>query len=155
AMSLIERQVLAMMHRLIYSNAVDFYEQHIQKKESTLGVFLSGGTLSNITAMWCARNISLGPNGNFAGVEVEGLLAALNHYGFRNSVIIGSPAMHYSFDKAAGLLGLGERGLIRVPPGLNDRIDLKALKETIQFCKERKDHIIAIVGIAGSTDAGT
>lgn len=153
-MTLVERQALAMMHRLVYSGSDDFYEQHIQNRESTLGVFVSGGTLANITAMWCARNASLGPNGSFAGVESEGLPAALKHYGFQRAVAIGSEAMHYSFDKAAGLLGLGERGLIRVPLDMDDRIDLSALKQTIRACRARNEHILAIIGVAGSTDAG-
>jgi glutamate decarboxylase len=153
-MTLVERQALAMMHRLVYSGSDDFYEQHIQNRESTLGVFVTGGTLANITAMWCARNASLGPNGSFAGVESEGLPAALKHYGFQRAVAIGSEAMHYSFDKAVGLLGLGERGLIRVPLDMNDRIDLTALKQTIRACRARNEHILAIIGVAGSTDAG-
>jgi putative pyridoxal-dependent aspartate 1-decarboxylase len=153
-LSLIERQALAMMHRLIYSGGDDFYEQHIKNRESTLGVFVSGGTLANITAMWCARNTTLGRNGSFRGVEVEGLPEALNYYGFRSAVIIGSEAMHYSFDKAAGLLGLGERGLVRVPLDLEDRIDLAALKVTIQACRLRNEHILALIGVAGSTNTG-
>ncbi|MHC4618919.1 MAG: aminotransferase class V-fold PLP-dependent enzyme [Planctomycetota bacterium] len=153
-MTPVERQALAMMHRLVYSGSDGFYEQHIQDRESTLGVFVSGGTLANITAMWCARNTSLGPNGSFAGVESEGLPAALNRYGYQRAVIIGSEAMHYSFDKAAGLLGLGERGLIRVPLDVDDRINLQALRKTILDCHARDEHILALVGVAGSTDAG-
>jgi putative pyridoxal-dependent aspartate 1-decarboxylase len=153
-LSLIERQALAMMHRLIYSCEDDFYERHIQNRESTLGVFVSGGTLANITAMWCTRNATLGRNGSFPGVEVEGLPEALNYYGFRRAVIIGSEAIHYSFDKAAGLLGLGERGLVRVPLDDENRIDLAALKEAIQACRQRKEHILALIGVAGSTNAG-
>jgi glutamate decarboxylase len=69
-------------------------------------------------------------------------------------VVIGPESMHYSFDKAACLLGLGQRGLIRVPTDDRGRMDMAALHETVAACQARKTHIIALVGVAGSTDAG-
>ncbi len=154
ALSLCERQALAVMHRLVYDCAARFYERHAQNGDSTLGVVTSGGTVANITALWAARNDSLGPRGDFGGVEREGLLAALRHYRYADAVVIGPESMHYSFTKAAGLLGISERGLIRVPTDYRGRMDLAALRETVAACRARGAHVIAIVGVAGSTDAG-
>jgi glutamate decarboxylase len=154
ALSLCERQALAMMHRLVYDFAGRFYERHAQNSDSTLGVVASGGTVANITALWAARNASLGPRGDFGGVEREALPAALRHYGHADAVVIGPESMHYSFAKAAGLLGIGERGLIRVPTDYRGRMDLAALRETVAACRAQGAHVIAIVGVAGSTDAG-
>jgi glutamate/tyrosine decarboxylase-like PLP-dependent enzyme len=56
-----ERQALAMIHRLIFRMPDEFYAEHGQSKESTLGMIVSGGTIANITALWCARNASLAP----------------------------------------------------------------------------------------------
>lgn len=154
ALSLCERQALAMMHRLVYDCAARFYERHAQNSDSTLGVVTSGGTVANITALWAARNASLGPRGDFGGVEREGLLAALRHHGHADAVVIGPESMHYSFTKAAGLLGIGERGLIRVPTDYRGRMDLAALRETVTACRAKGTHVIAVVGVAGSTDAG-
>jgi glutamate decarboxylase len=154
ALSLCERQALAMMHRLVYDRAARFYERHAQHSDSTLGIVTSGGTVANITALWAARNASLGPRGDFGGIEREGLLAALRHHGCAGAVVIGPESMHYSFTKAAGLLGIGERGLLRVPTDYRGRMDLAALRETIAACQFQGLHIIAIVGVAGSTDAG-
>jgi glutamate decarboxylase len=154
ALSLCERQALAMMHRLVYDFAGRFYERHIQHSESTLGLVTCGGTVANITALWAARNAALGPRGDFGGIEREGLPAALKHYGYADAVVIGPESMHYSFTKAAGLLGIGERGLIRVPTDYRGRMDLGALRETVATCRTRGAHVIALVGVAGSTDAG-
>jgi putative pyridoxal-dependent aspartate 1-decarboxylase len=154
AMTPYERQALGMMHRLVYDFSDDFYQQHIQHGSSTLGMVTSGGTVANIAALWCARNASLQAAEGFAGLGVEGLPAALDFYGHRGAVIIGSSLMHYSFDKAAELLGVGTKGLIRIPIERNNRVDLAALRQAIADCRARNQHIIAIVGIAGTTDSG-
>lgn len=151
----LERQTLAMMHRVIYGLPDQFYYEHVQQKASTLGIMVSGGTIGNITALWCARNASLGPRDDFAGIEKEGLTAALKHYGYEGAVVIGSSLMHYSLEKAADLLGIGTRGLIRVPTDNHNRVDIDALRHTVAGCQARRLHIIAIVGIAGTTDAGS
>jgi glutamate decarboxylase len=154
ALSLCERQALAAMHRLAYDLSDEFYDRHVQNSESTLGIVVSGGTVANLTALWAARNASLGPRDGFAGVESEGLLAALRYYGYREAVVIGPESMHYSFDKAACLLGLGQRGLVRVPTDDRGRMEMAALQETVAAYRAQKSHIIAVVGVAGSTDAG-
>lgn len=155
AMTLYERQALAMMHRLVYGFSDAFYAEHIQRSDSTLGIMVSGGTLANITALWCARNSSLGPRDGFAGIEKEGLVAALRFYGHEKSVIIGSRLMHYSFKKAADLLGIGVESLIEVPVDRDNRVDLAALRQAIKNCKTRNQHITTIVGVAGATDCGS
>jgi putative pyridoxal-dependent aspartate 1-decarboxylase len=150
-----ERQSLAIIHRLLYNFSDDFYKENIQDGRRTLGIMVSGGTVANITALWCARNAALGSHGEFLGVEKEGLLAALEYYGHRGAVVIGSSLMHYSFDKAADLLGIGTRNLIKLPTDGNYRIDLDALRREIDRCREKDLKIIAIVGIAGTTDTGS
>ncbi len=68
-----ERQVLAMIHRLIYNGSDDFYSQWIQNSNYSLGAFCSGGTIANVTALWAARNRLCGPSGDFKGISREGL----------------------------------------------------------------------------------
>ena len=154
ALTLCERQALAMMHRLVYGRPAEFYARHAGDCESTLGIVTSGGTLANLTALWCARNAALGPCGDFRGVEREGLPAALRFFGYREAVMIGPESMHYSFTKAAGLLGLGEEGLLRVPIDRRGRIDMRAARATVAACQARGACILALIGVAGSTDAG-
>jgi len=154
SLSFYERQALAMMHRQIYNFPDNFYTKHIQNSQSTLGILSSGGTTANITAMWCARNAVLGAKNGFLGVEKEGLTAALNFYGYKGAAIIGSELMHFSFDKAADLLGIGDRGLIKVPVDSNNRVKLPSLRQAVAQCQEQNLCVIAIVGIAGTTDSG-
>lgn len=150
-----EREALAMVHRLIYNFSDDFYDQHIQQRESTLGMIVSGGTLANITALWCARNSALRAKDDFLGIENEGLLAALNFYGYTDAVVIGSALMHYSFEKAADTMGIGTRNIIKIPVDSANRINLQALRQAVRDCQSRNKLIIAIVGIAGTTDFGS
>ena len=150
-----ERETLAMMHRLFFQETDYFYEKHIQRPDSTLGIMTSGGTIANITALWCARNAALCPEKNFQGVEIEGLPAALQFYGYRDAVIIGSDMMHYSFEKAIDIMGLGARNLIRVPTTQNNRIEIGKLKEEVESCQQEKKLIVGLVGVAGSTESGS
>jgi glutamate decarboxylase len=62
--------------------------------------------------------------------------------------------MHYSFEKAAGLLGIGVSNLIRVPVEADHRIDLGALEQAIADCRARGQLVIAVCGIAGTTESG-
>lgn len=155
AFSPFERQTLAMIHRLVFDRAEDFYAEHVQNEASTLGIITSGGTLANLTALWCARNRSLGPRDGFAGVESEGLAAALKFYGHRGAVVIGPGSMHYSFDKAADVLGIGRQNLLKAPTDRRNRLDVRALREAVGQCRERGLHIIAVVGVAGATETGS
>src|SRR6185369_8154167 len=59
------------------------------------------------------------------------------------------------FQKVAGILGIGTRNLKMVPVDGRGRIELSALRETIAECRENRKCIIALVGVAGSTDCGS
>jgi glutamate decarboxylase len=154
SLTYLERQVLAIMHRFVYRLEHHFYDEHVQNSVSTLGMITSGGTVANINALWCARNRALGPQRDFAGVEAEGLAAALEHYGYSGAVVVGSSLMHYSLEKAVGLLGLGTRSLRRVQVNRRNQVHLKALKDVVEECKRRKQLIVALIGVAGTTDSG-
>ena len=154
ALSFCEREALAMLHRLIYNFSDNFYAQHIQNNLSTLGILVSGGTVANITALWCARNAALGAKDGFGGVEKAGLAAALDFYGYKGAVVIGSELMHYSFDKAADLMGIGTHGLIRVPADSKNRVEIQALRQAVAECRAQNLLIIAVIGVAGTTDSG-
>lgn len=154
AFSPYERQALAMIHRLIYNFSDEFYSEHVQNSQSTLGILVSGGTAANIIALWCARNKSLGAKNSFPGVEKAGLTAALDYYGYQGAVIIGSELMHFSFEKAADLLGIGTHSLIKIPTNRDNQVDLEALRQAVADCQSKNLHIIAIAGVAGTTDSG-
>jgi glutamate decarboxylase len=155
--SAVEKQVLAKVHRMIYGKDDTFYNEHIQSTKTTLGCFTENGTLSNLTALWIARNIRFSPKNGFDGVEKEGLLAAHQAYGIKRSVILVSKRGHYSLNKAGGLLGIGNRNIVAIDVDEKNRIDLMALENTIkELTKSSKNTaVLAVVGIAGSTETGS
>ena len=112
-----------------------------------------GGTLGNVAALWCARNRCLGPKAGFAGVEQEGLAAALQAYGAKRAVVIGSSLMHYPCAKRWGF-GFGERNLIGLRPDRQGRLDPCRWPTPSRRARPLGDQVIAIIGIAGTTETG-
>ena len=158
ASSFVERELVAWFHRLVYQRSEDFYQKHIQNPKVALGNVTSDGTLSNLTALAVARERALPPEGLFPGVRVAGMSRGLKHHGFARGVILVSARGHYSIKKAAHLLGLGEENVLTVPVDHDHRMDLRKLRRRIQSIKrlkgKQKVKIIAIVGIAGTTETG-
>ncbi|RZA22488.1 MAG: putative pyridoxal-dependent aspartate 1-decarboxylase, partial [Proteobacteria bacterium] len=107
----LERQVLGMLHRLIYNRSESFYRSNIQNSSSALGAFCSDGTIANITALWVALNRVFKPTSDFAGVGDEGLFAAMQRYEKKGVAILVSKRGHYSLKKAANILGIGRKNL--------------------------------------------
>ncbi|GAA5644332.1 pyridoxal-dependent aspartate 1-decarboxylase PanP [Vibrio proteolyticus] len=150
----LERQVLGMLHRLIYTQDEEFYAQWMHSAEHSLGAFCSGGTIANITALWVARNNALKADGEFLGVEKEGLFRALKHYGYEGLAIVVSERGHYSLKKATDVLGIGQQGLIAVDTDEHNRIKPAALQATLKQLKSDKILPFAVVGVAGTTETG-
>ncbi|MBN1962611.1 MAG: aminotransferase class V-fold PLP-dependent enzyme [Deltaproteobacteria bacterium] len=154
-LTLYERQAIAMLHRLVFNQDEAFYQEHTQASQSTLGMMVTGGTLANIAALWCARNAALGPNKNHQGIDNTGFASVLQTHKFSRAVIIGSTLMHFSAEKAADIMGMGANAIIRVPVNSAGKIDTKQLRCTIAQCHERNECIIALIGLAGSTEVGS
>ncbi|MGI3059652.1 pyridoxal-dependent aspartate 1-decarboxylase PanP [Vibrio alginolyticus] len=150
----LERQVLGMLHRLIYGQNDTFYNQWMHSANHSLGAFCSGGTIANITALWVARNKALRANGSFKGVEKEGLFKAMKHYGYDGLAVLVSERGHYSLKKAADVLGLGQEGLVAVKTDANNRIIIDDLKAKIVELEKQNIKPIAVIGVAGTTETG-
>ena len=150
----LERQVLGMMHNLVYQQDDVFYQNWMHSAEHSLGAFCSGGTVANITALWVARNKLLKPEGNFKGVAREGLHRAMRHYGYQDLAILVSDRGHYSLKKSADILGIGQENVIAIPTDENNKIDCQKLAEKCQQLAEENIKVLAIVGVAGTTETG-
>ncbi len=135
-LNFLERQVLAMLHKEVFHLDEASYQQSVQDANVNFGCFTSGGTIANITAMWVARNQRQ--------QQLEGSKA--------KGVVIGSELMHYSFDKAADLLGLE---LVKLPVDNEYCLSLPHLKEALREAKSNGQPVIAMVAIAGTTDFGS
>ncbi len=149
-----ERQVLAMLHNLVFRKQEDFYSSWIHNSQHALGAFCSGGTIANVTALWVARNRLFAPRGDFRGIAQEGLFSALRNRGAEGVAVLVSERGHYSFGKAADLLGLGRDNLVKVRTDSANRIDMQQLREEHRRLMERNILPLALVGIAGTTETG-
>lgn len=150
----LERQVIGMLHHLIYQRKDAFYRRHTQDPEVALGTFCSNGTIANITALWVALNKSFPKHKDFDGVAEDGLYQALLHYHCQGAVILVSQRGHYSLQKAANLLGIGKKHLVSIPTDDHNKIKLDLLEESIKSYQSRNIKVIAVVGIAGTTETG-
>ncbi len=150
----LERQVLGMLHRLLYNEDDGFYAQWMHDGRHALGAFCSGGTIANLTALWVARNLAFPEDGSFRGVRQEGLHRALRHYDYEDAAILVSHRGHYSLRKAADLLGIGRDQLVAVDTDANNRIRLDHLRTACSRLQGEGTRLLAIVGIAGTTETG-
>lgn len=149
----LERQVLGMMHQLVYDQGEEFYQTYLHSAKESLGAFCSGGTVANMTALWVARNKCLAAKKGFRGVAREGLANALKAYDYQNMGILCSKRGHYSLSKAVDLLGLGREQMLTIDSPQQTLCPEKALKVGLEY-QQGGNKLLAIVGIAGTTETG-
>ncbi|WP_026376497.1 pyridoxal-dependent aspartate 1-decarboxylase PanP [Aestuariibacter salexigens] len=149
----LERQVLGMMHNLVFDRDAAFYDKYLHSAEYALGAFCSGGTVANMTALWVARNVMLGPQPGFTGVARAGLAAAYRHYGVNDVALLSSRRGHYSLSKAVDLLGIGREQMLTIDCPTQRLSPQKALQLAKDY-QARGNKILALVGIAGTTETG-
>ncbi|PBC76714.1 L-2,4-diaminobutyrate decarboxylase [Streptomyces sp. TLI_235] len=106
------------------------------------GVLTSGGSESNLMGLMLARDRA------FPGAELHGLPAGARPR------ILASAAAHFSVQRAAAVLGLGERAVLPVPVDRALRMDGDALAEALAGTARRGEIPIAVVATAGTTDTG-
>ncbi|WP_371195604.1 pyridoxal-dependent aspartate 1-decarboxylase PanP [Glaciecola sp. SC05] len=149
----LERQTLGMLHNLIYKQNDEFYAEYLHSAEHSLGAFCSGGTIANITALWVARNLALGPQRGFSGVNKAGLAAAYRHYDIQNMGLMSSRRGHYSLGKTVDVLGIGRDNMLCIDSPRQILEPEKALAYGKAY-QQDGNKLLAIVGIAGTTETG-
>jgi glutamate decarboxylase len=157
ASSFVERELIAWLHRLIFDKGEKFYERHIQNPRIALGNACSDGTMANLTALLVAREKAFPAEGDFPGLRAAGMSRALSHYQVKRAVILVSTRGHYSIRKAANLLGIGEENVLMIPVDESNRIDIRKLRKRISELHRSEGEtvrVVAIVGIAGTTETG-
>ena len=154
-LSVLEKQILAKMHRMVFNFDDNFYKAHVQNTQTTLGIFTTGGTTANLTALWIARNKLFTARGAFENIEKNGLSAAMKAHDLERVVVLVSKRGHYSLKKAGGILGIGHENIIPMDIDSNRSIDLIKLKNKIkEIQSDQKTKIMAVIGIAGATETG-
>ncbi len=150
----LERQVIGMIHQLIYERDEDFYKHWMHDRAHAIGSFCSGGTIANLTALWAARNNLFKPGDGFAGLAQEGLAAGLSHFGYKGLAVLVSERGHYSLGKAVDILGIGRRNLVAVETDARNKIRVDSLAARCDQLSRDGIRVMAIVGIAGSSETG-
>ena len=75
--------------------------------------------------------------------------------GIRRIRVLVSELCHYSIRKAAGVLGIGNSAVIPVAVDHNNRMDTRALKQTLEALRQDEGTaVLAVIGIAGTTETG-
>ncbi|MBO1347739.1 MAG: hypothetical protein EBE86_010245 [Hormoscilla sp. GUM202] len=111
------------------------------------------------------------PNGAYK-VDAVALDSAIAPYSFQNigflgyaqqflaGTEVGEPVVlvpaskHYSLPKGAAVLGLGANNMLTVPLDVYGRMDVEALTAAIESCVSKKQPIIAVVAVFGTTEEG-
>ncbi|WP_047415669.1 aminotransferase class I/II-fold pyridoxal phosphate-dependent enzyme [Cellulophaga sp. Hel_I_12] len=109
--------------------------------EDSRGFLTSGGTLANLTALLAARKAKVTDD-----IWTEGHSASLG--------IIVSEEAHYCADRAARIMGLGEKGIIKIPATNDFKMNTSFLEETLESAKSNGITVFAIIGSAPSTATG-
>ncbi|NOT07315.1 MAG: aminotransferase class V-fold PLP-dependent enzyme [Gemmatimonadales bacterium] len=107
------------------------------------GVLVTGGSVANLVAIAAARD-AFDPR-----ISEEGVAVAAG-----TPVLYASAQTHSSVDKAARLLGLGQRALRSVPADAEFRIDLAALERAIAGDRAAGGRPFCVVGNAGTVNTG-
>ena len=114
---------------------IEWTAERIGFGELADGVFTSGGSQSNLHGLLLAR-------GRHERVPAERLR------------ILASAESHFSVQKSARLLGLGDEAVVSVPTDDRHRLDPAALERSLAACVDLGLRPMAIVATAGTTDFG-
>jgi len=127
---------------------VDWLCRTYQLGEQSDGVFTSGGTQSNLMGLLLARDWFAYQRSQH-DVQQDGL----PDYAQKMRIIC-SDKSHFTVQKSASLMGLGERSVVLVKTNVQGQIDINDLQLTIDALKAQDLLPFAIVGMAGTTDHG-
>jgi glutamate/tyrosine decarboxylase-like PLP-dependent enzyme len=71
---------------------------------------------------------------------------------FPQPVVVGCSTKHYSWPKNAAVLGIGKKNFININIDPNARMDIKHLRTKLDECLEKKQPVIMVVVVLGSTE---
>jgi glutamate/tyrosine decarboxylase-like PLP-dependent enzyme len=105
------------------------------------GTFVTGGSNANLVALLCARNKA------FPGAKYQGIP-------FNQAVLFVSDQAHYSFLKAANVLGIGLNNVLKVNTDATGRMIPQALEDAIVSSIQSGKTPFFIGATAGTTVLG-
>jgi L-2,4-diaminobutyrate decarboxylase len=120
-----------------------FFAAQLGLPAATEGIFTSGGSVGNLTALLAARQARAGFDSWEAGLGGGPPLA-----------ILAADQAHYCVPRAAKVMGLGAGGVIPVPTDDQFRLRPEALPAALAEAARRGRRVFAVVASAGSTATG-
>jgi L-2,4-diaminobutyrate decarboxylase len=114
------------------------------------GTLCSGGSIGNLTGLLAAREIMGRDRGGKRAREAE----SAGSIPQRGAVLVSSQA-HYSIARAARIMGLGELGAIAVPVDDQMRMQVPALKASLDQARAAGREVFAVVASACTTATGS
>lgn len=126
---------------LVEEEAVRWMAEAMGFPPDSSGLFVSSGSIANLTALAVARSAGAGYD-----VRAQGVNARLTMY--------CSTETHSSVQKGVEVLGLGSRALRRVAVGSDFRVDVAALERAIRDDRAVGLTPVAVIGNAGTVNTG-
>ncbi|MFJ5119802.1 pyridoxal phosphate-dependent decarboxylase family protein [Kitasatospora sp. NPDC088548] len=108
-------------------------------------VTTSGGSLANLTALLAARNKHFPDYWSQGGGALAGRP--------RPAIAVGAD-VHYSVSRAAGVMGIGDEQLVRLPLDADQRICLDRARAALAEAERRGLEVFCLVASAGTTAVG-
>jgi aromatic-L-amino-acid decarboxylase len=99
------------------------------------GLFVSGGSMANITALAVARHVKLGTSGS-------------------DAVVYGSDQTHSSIARGLSVLGFRRDQLSELPSDDRFKLELPALRRAVQADRDAGRAPFCVVANAGTTNSG-
>ncbi|ARW05275.1 pyridoxal phosphate-dependent decarboxylase family protein [Bacillus atrophaeus] len=103
--------------------------------DSAEGLFVSGGSMANLTALTVARQVKLNN-------DIE------------NAVVYFSDQTHFSVDRALKVLGFKQHQIYRIETDEHLRISVSALKKQIKEDRTKGKNPFCVIANAGTTNCG-
>ncbi len=167
AVGAVTNQVMAIYEMGPWATAVEralinrLGEQIGWKRDEFAGLVTHGGSLGNLTGLLTARNVKLGESWECGvGDSVsQATLGALNASRGSDSptgqpTIIVQGDAHYSVARAAGIIGIGTKNVVRAELDARRKLDPQKLDEQISRLRRDGRHVFAVSACACATPIG-
>ncbi|RXJ71161.1 hypothetical protein CS022_21550 [Veronia nyctiphanis] len=132
----------------VEQKVVDWLAEQYELGGGSDGIFTSGATQSNLMGLLIARDNAVK---KISGESVQ--KQGLPSYADKLRIVC-SGKTHFTVQKSASLLGLGESSVVCVGTKENGAIEVTEVQETVAALKAEGLIPFAVVGTAGTTDHG-
>lgn len=125
----------------IERNVIEWLLKFFGWDKNANGLLTSGGSLGNLTGLLAARQAIKEYDVWESGVD-------------GNLAVMVSAESHYSIDRSVRIMGLGDKGIIKLPVDDQHRIKVDLLPGILNEAKNEGKIVMALVGNACSTSTG-